>query len=102
MCVRDACGILRALGQAEVLLPQFSCLRQLPPYFTYPSQPPQDKVQLSRIPHLLAEHAGSSVGLFHLRGCLAFGGHEGLTEGELHVQFLAAALRGVGKGLEQL
>jgi hypothetical protein len=99
---REAHGVLPALGEAEHLLRQLPGLRQRPPRDIYHPQPSQHRDALRRLPHLLTERMSSGKGVFHLRGGLTLGGREHLTEGDLQIKLVPAALRGVREVRQQL
>src|ERR1044071_9488391 len=81
-------GVWLAPGQREELLPQLQGRLVLSPFSIKLTESLQNRKELGGFARALAELAGAYIGVFHLRGGNALGGHQESTQGNLQGQFL--------------
>src|SRR4029078_5205998 len=95
-------GVWLAPSQGEELLSQLQGRLVLSPFSIELTEALQNREELRGVARELTEFSGSRVGVFHLWGGNALGGHQESTQGNLQGQFLPGALRGIRQGIEQL
>ena len=96
------CRIVGMSRQAQQRFPELSRCVQLCPYIIKPPQPIQDRDQLWRLAHLLAQLTSPGVGVLHLGRCVPFRYLQCRAEGDVQRQGLLDTLRRPWQGREQL
>jgi hypothetical protein len=95
-------GVVSLLRQAQEGVPELARRMQLRPYHIKSPQPKQDRNQLWRLAHLLAQLTSPGVGVLHLGCGLPFRHLQGCAEGDVQGHGVLGPLRRLWKGLEQL